>query len=298
MSTKNERTKVSTGKTAANGKPPKAAQEIMPTNIREIMVEPGLLYSQDAEKQRVDFRPTKYNDLLDAINGYKLFMALTGNKDALRQYVVVFAHGNLYQDAPRHAMLIQKPWDSSLHPGMLNLPGGRVELTEHPRDAAMREFYEETGWQIQQPQLMGLLLPSMYDFNRESPYIVYCYRGIIRTAEKQTALNEAHQLNIEKHCPQWYLIQDLGLKSSEQIVPNCIAVLPHMASESRCWLIQDCWRCDSEQNDFQPTKDMNFNAQVPPRLKCRTQEIVTYYTPDRTLDARMALKPKIRRHET
>lgn len=259
--------------------------------VQEIMCEPGILYTHAGDPAECkEFRPTKFDDLLAANQGYHAFLSSANLLSALRRYVVIFAHGDLYQDAPRHALMIRKPANSSLHPGMLNLPGGRCELNEHPKDAAVREFYEETGWQCQQPQLMGLLLPSMFDFVKESPYIVYCYRGIIRTADKQTAKDDAHHLNIEQHEPMWYLIQDLGL---QQIVPNIIAVLPHMASESRCWIIQDCWRCD----DFLPTKDPNFNAQVPPRLRCRTQEIITYYTPDRTLEARMNLKPK-RRIET
>lgn len=265
---------------ATNGRPH--------VRIQEIMVEPGCLFvpgfSEDGEAITHHFRPTLYNDLLDAIIGYQKFITSIKMMEALRQYVVVFAHGNLYGDSPRHAMLIRKPLDSSLHGGLLNLPGGRIEPFEHSEEAALREFYEETGWQAHMPQLMGVLLPSMYDMKPGlgplSPYIVYCYRAIIRTIDKQTAVDEAHQLNIEKHDPMWYPINELG---TQAVVPSLPCLMAHMATETRCFIIQDCWR----DADFNPTLDPNFNAQVQPRLRCQSQEIVTYYTPDPTLEARL-----------
>lgn len=233
---------------------------------------------RSAEPILYSWSPTAYPRFYEAIQGYFNFLHELPTESygdifrRLRRYVLVFAHGHLYKDAPRHALLIRKPAGSPLHAGLYNLPGGKIEEPhETPPLAACREFYEETGWQCDQPQLMGAYLPSIYDLNLSvdltdpdavaslRPYIVYCYRAIIQSARGQTATDDAHALNIKAHAPKWFEIASIG---SQPCVPNLPCLLSHLAAETRCFIIQDCWTSQNTQPAFP------------------VQEIVTYYLPE------------------
>lgn len=241
-----------------------------------VPADPGRLLDPTPTNPNViaGYMPTQYDTILAAIQGYYEFISAIGCDATLRRYVLVFAHGHLFGDSPRHALLIRKPADSPLHPGLLNLPGGHIEHGEHPKDTAVREFYEETGWQCHQPQLLGVLLPSQFDFMTVTPYIVYCYRCIIDTAQSQTAVDDAHEANVKQHDLKWHLISDLDIK---QTVPSVPCILAHFASETRCWVIQDCCTV--------PARELEER-----HLSRCSQQIISYYPSDRTLEAQMGVK--------
>lgn len=59
----------------------------------------------------------------------------------------IAAYGVVWDSQGR--ILLAKASDKAVDPGWWFLPGGGVEHGEHPRDAVIREFYEETGLSVE-----------------------------------------------------------------------------------------------------------------------------------------------------
>src|SRR5699024_12594367 len=57
----------------------------------------------------------------------------------------------------KHILLLKKP-----RRGWYAIPGGKMEQGETVRESVMREYREETGLQLVNPQLRGILTFMMY----------------------------------------------------------------------------------------------------------------------------------------
>lgn len=89
----------------------------------------------------------------------------------IKRYTLMFAHFGVYDNHCRQTLFVRKP-EGSIHAGLLNLPGGKVEPNEDPRDAAIRELHEETGAEGTFPQYMGRLTNG-------ATYEIFVYRCIV-----------------------------------------------------------------------------------------------------------------------
>lgn len=56
-----------------------------------------------------------------------------------------------------HVLLTRRSWGLRTHSGEVAFPGGRCELDEHTRDAAIREAWEETGLEPGDVETLGEL---------------------------------------------------------------------------------------------------------------------------------------------
>lgn len=72
-------------------------------------------------------------------------------------------------------ILTQRPDTMPTHAGQISFPGGRIEPGEGPRQAALRETYEEIGVPKERISLLGRL-PS---FNATSQFRVTPYVGVV-----------------------------------------------------------------------------------------------------------------------
>jgi 8-oxo-dGTP pyrophosphatase MutT (NUDIX family) len=154
----------------------------------------------------------------------------------LDRYVVVFAHAHLYKDSPRHVLVVRKA-ANTLHAGLLNLPGGRVEEKERPERAALRELKEECGVEGNQPQLVGAILPSGSDAIGNA-FVVYVYRCII---------NPGQEISYPPEQPaSWQLIEDCR---NGKWVPGLSVILPLLAANVIGFICQDAW-WEANQTDL------------------------------------------------
>ncbi|MFA7118707.1 MAG: 8-oxo-dGTP diphosphatase [Sphaerochaetaceae bacterium] len=81
-------------------------------------------------------------------------------------------------------LLIDKK--TGLGSGMVNAPGGHVEIAETANEAAIREFKEETGLDISSPTKRGELRFQFKDGLGERAYVyfAYAYSGELRECEE------------------------------------------------------------------------------------------------------------------
>lgn len=61
------------------------------------------------------------------------------------------------RDRQWHTVLMKRPAYDGVHSGQVGIPGGRLEPGEDHREAALREFQEETGIQVPGAQVLGRL---------------------------------------------------------------------------------------------------------------------------------------------
>jgi 8-oxo-dGTP pyrophosphatase MutT (NUDIX family) len=170
----------------------------------------------------------KVFDLTNHLTFKEAVQAFENLRKPTNRYVVVFAHAHLYKDAPRHVLVVRKRI-GSLHAGLFNLPGGRIEAKEQPEAAALRELYEETGLESSCPQLVGAILPSGSD-QLGDDFLVYIYRCII---------NPGSQLAFPAEQPaSWELIESCR---NGKWVPSLCAILPLLAANIIGFVCQDTW---------------------------------------------------------
>jgi len=66
------------------------------------------------------------------------------------------------------------------HAGQVSIPGGKLELGETPREAALREFYEEMGVPVESDEVLGRLPPT---FVFASNFQVYSFVAVTTRPE-------------------------------------------------------------------------------------------------------------------
>jgi 8-oxo-dGTP diphosphatase len=70
-------------------------------------------------------------------------------------------------------LVIKRKDDAENFPGWYMLPGGKQEVDETPQQAAIREYFEETGIKVVNPKLKIVATHNHYYKNRV--YIVYIF---------------------------------------------------------------------------------------------------------------------------
>jgi len=83
--------------------------------------------------------------------------------------------------------------------GLINAPGGRIEPGEDPRDAAVRETFEEVGLRVRNPANAGLLRFHALDGYNVLVHVFTCraYEGIPTETDEAT--------------PEWFPTHSLPL---------------------------------------------------------------------------------------
>ena len=90
--------------------------------------------------------------------------------------ILVFAGGCLFNNEGK--VLLQKRGDF----GKWGFPGGAIELGEKPEEAAIREFKEETGLEVEIESLLGVYSDSNMKYpngdQAQSIFIVYKLKAV------------------------------------------------------------------------------------------------------------------------
>ena len=105
--------------------------------------------------------------------------------------------------APDELLLVNK----TIYPGeTYRLPTGGVEAGETPRQAALREIYEETGYEVEEAGLLGVV---DYDLRRpgrdEAPFVSYVF---VADVDQDQTPHAAHTGEIDGY--RWQPVTALG----------------------------------------------------------------------------------------
>lgn len=126
----------------------------------------GVLMTYDSQ---IDADPDVLPSYVTALDNSETRLALLqhpgpANRPYPHQYVLVHAREN---NRLARALLVKKP-ENSMHAGLFNLPGGKVNPSEFPAETAVREFQEETGFLASFPVYCGELTDL-------KTFVVYCF---------------------------------------------------------------------------------------------------------------------------
>jgi 8-oxo-dGTP pyrophosphatase MutT (NUDIX family) len=92
----------------------------------------------------------------------------------------------IYVDDEIHILYEVRSQNIKTQPGEISFPGGKVEVCEDFKEAAIRETYEEIGIDIEDIEVIGEL-----DYvTRENNFILYPYIGILHTDINSLKINE------------------------------------------------------------------------------------------------------------
>lgn len=202
-----------------------------------------------------------------------------------KRYTLVYATKDYHGSPFPYAYLIRKPEDCNLHPGLINLPGGKLEniplvekpsnedgpeevecVPEAPEACALRELKEETGLDGTFPILCGLIAPpplkgrtpGEYKAQNEgaeySPFLVYCFRVIIAGSQvpnDETLMRKVHESF------QW-----------KDAIPNIPLLLSLFYGNAQGWIMQDAsfHHTPFETNLVFATPDHPYTAYRPFKL--------------------------------
>ena len=95
----------------------------------------------------------------------------------------VYAAGILLVCEQTRRILLLKRGKGSSNPGTWSLPGGKLEKLEFPREAGIREIFEETGFDTSKMDI------SLFDISYSPSFIFYSYLLYIPN-EVECTLNE------------------------------------------------------------------------------------------------------------
>ena len=107
--------------------------------------------------------------------------------------------------------------------GRINLVGGKVEPGESPKDAALREFQEETG-----------IAPHRAEYYGE----IFHNNGMIHVYKIWYAGNQ-QILPTDYEQPFWTNLQELLHFDNRPLIPNLQVIIPLLICGVKGWVIQD-----------------------------------------------------------
>jgi 8-oxo-dGTP pyrophosphatase MutT (NUDIX family) len=105
--------------------------------------------------------------------------------------------------------------------GFLNLVGGRIEEGEDPQAAAIREFTEETGLQLDEIIYGGVIVAEDCS--------VYCFDALINDEQLKPRAEETEKVD-------WYTWEDV--KKSDKLIPNLRLIVPLLFSGTTGWTLE------------------------------------------------------------
>lgn len=138
----------------------------------------------------------------------------------------VGAYGLALHPDDAGALLMVRLTDSTPFPGAWSLPGGQVEVGEHPADAVLRELVEETGLTGRITRLLdvGSQVRDFYD--PQAPSRVYhAIRILYRVVVAASGPLVVHDSGGSSDSPTWVPV---GEVAALRVTPVVELALPHL----------------------------------------------------------------------
>jgi len=146
----------------------------------------------------------------------------------MTEYVIVYAYTVNSGNSFIPAILKNKP---AYLKGLLNLPGGKLNVGETPVEAAIRELKEETGLD----ELS--VIDGMCPFSSELMGVIKFDDCVIHCVSVPTIYQDLNQQAGETEPVDWYDVEEL-LQDSK-LIPNLRLVVPLMLCGVKGWEIED-----------------------------------------------------------
>ncbi len=107
---------------------------------------------------------------------------LPNGHEATREYIVHPGASVIVPFFQDGTVLVERQYRYPVKQHMLEVPAGKIDLGEDPEHAARRELLEETGYQAEQWNLIGTLMPCV----GYSDELIYAYlaQGLIYSEQK------------------------------------------------------------------------------------------------------------------
>ncbi len=88
---------------------------------------------------------------------------------------VIISNGVVRKNGKILMVKRKREWDEQAH-GKWELPGGKVEFGEKPKETVVREIKEETGFKTREPELIPETYTHLWEYeNRKTHLVILSY---------------------------------------------------------------------------------------------------------------------------
>lgn len=124
-------------------------------------------------------------------------------------------------------LLMVRLTERTPYPGAWSLPGGQVEVGEHPTDAVARETFEETGLRVTLAELLDVDSQARDRFDLDHPERIYhAIRILYRATVDAAGPLVVHDAGGSSDSPTWVPVSEVA--ALPLLTPVALLALRHL----------------------------------------------------------------------